>query len=192
VNAPAAREAARDILAERRFHGLGVPRPFEGPLDWLGDRLQPIVDWVDSLGTDAPGGPAALWTALAILVVLASGWGVRRWIRHATAAPGRGAPGRTATGESPRALEREADAAEAAQEWERAVRLRFRAGLLRLDARSVVTYRPSLTTGEVAAALGSPEFARVGERFDAIVYGGSPASADDAGAVRRVWDAVLA
>jgi hypothetical protein len=192
VNAPAAREAARDILAERRFHGIGVPRPFEGPLDWLGDRLRPVIDWVDSLGTDAPGGPAALWTALAVLVVLASTWVVRRSIRHATATPGGGAQGRTATGESPRALEREADAAERAHEWERAVRLRFRAGLLRLDARSVVAYRPSLTTGEVAAALGSPEFARVGERFDAIVYGGCEATAADAGAVRQAWDAVLA
>ena len=38
------------------------------------------------------------------------------------------------------------------------MRLRFRAGLLRLDAREVIEYRPSLTTGEVAEAIVSPAF----------------------------------
>ena len=55
--------------------------------------------------------------------------------------------------DDPQALERAAEAAERDGEWERAVRLRFRAGLLRLDRRKVLVYRPSLTTGEVARAL---------------------------------------
>ena len=52
------------------------------------------------------------------------------------------------------------------------MRLRFRAGLLRLDARELIEYRPSLTTGEVADAVASPAFARVGADFDEIAYGG--------------------
>ena len=42
------------------------------------------------------------------------------------------------------------------------MRLRFRAGLLRLDARELLEYRPSLTTGEVAEAIFSPAFDQVG------------------------------
>ena len=64
------------------------------------------------------------------------------------------------------------------------MRLRFRAGLLRLDRRRVIVYRPSLTTGEVARAIGSPAFAEVGDRFDAIAYGGRPAEQEDAEAAQ--------
>jgi hypothetical protein len=94
--------------------------------------------------------------------------------------------------EDPRALEREAERAEREAEWERAVRLRFRAGLLQLDRRRVIAYRPSMTTGEVARAVRSPAFAEVGERFDAIAYGGRPAEREDAEAARRGWETVLA
>ena len=38
---------------------------------------------------------------------------------------------------------------------DRAVRLRFRAGLLRLGDRGAIRYRPSVTTGEVRRTLGS-------------------------------------
>ncbi len=88
-------------------------------------------------------------------------------------------------------LEREADRAERDGEWERAVRLRFRAGLLRLDDRRVIAYRPSLTTGEVARSVGSPAFREVGERFDAIAYGGRTAEREDAEHARRGWAEVL-
>ena len=93
----------------------------------------------------------------------------------------RAARARAPTRDDPAALEREADRAAAAGEWETAVRLRFRAGLLRLDARELIEYRPSLTTGEVAAAVGSPTFERVGADFDAIAYGGRAAGEQDDG-----------
>ena len=71
------------------------------------------------------------------------------------------------------------------------MRLRFRAGLLRLDARELIEYRPSLTTGEVADAVGSPAFERVGADFDAIAYGGRPAGEQDEAASRDGWERVL-
>jgi hypothetical protein len=190
-SASQARARARAILRERRFHGSGVPRPFAGLLRWLGDRLQPIVDFFDDLALRIPGGRPVLFLILSALVLLAAAALARGSIRRRAAAAVRAVRARTPAREDPAALEREADRAAAAGEWETAVRLRFRAGLLRLDARSLIEYRPSLTTGEVAAAVGSPVFERVGADFDAIAYGGRPAGEDDEVASREGWRRVL-
>jgi uncharacterized protein DUF4129 len=187
-----ARRQAQDILDEPRFEGADVPRPFAGALEWLGDRLQPVADGIDNLGNQVPGGPVVLWTVLAGLVVLAAGAATATTIRRRADAVERTRAAGLPEAEDPRMLEREADRAERDGDWERAVRLRFRAGLLRLDRRRVIEYRPSLTTGEVARAVGSHAFADVGERFDAIAYGGRPAAREDAEHARRAWAEVLA
>jgi hypothetical protein len=186
------RRRAQAILDERRFKGADVPRPFAGPLEWLGDRLDPVADWLDDLGQDVPGGPIVLWMALAALVIVAAGAVTSTTIRRRAIAIERARAAALPATEDPHALEREAERAERDGDWERAVRLRFRAGLLRLDRRHVIAYRPSLTTGEVARAVGSPAFTEVGERFDAIAYGGRPAEREDAEHARRGWAEVLA
>jgi hypothetical protein len=185
------RREAREVLDERRFHGAELPRPFAGPLAWLGDRVEPVADWINDRGARVPGGPIALWTVLAAGVLLAAGTITSTTIRRRALAIERARTAALPATEDPRALEREAERAERDADWERAVRLRFRAGLLRLDRRKVIVYRPSLTTGEVARAVDSPAFREVGDRFDAIAYGGRPADRDEADAARRGWDAVL-
>jgi Domain of unknown function (DUF4129) len=187
-----ARELAREILDDRRYQGTDLPRPFERPFDWLGDRIEPVLDWLDDFGTEVPGGPLVLWLALAATVLLAATTITGTTIRRRALAIERARRAALPATEDPRALEREAERAERDGDWERAVRLRFRAGLLQLDRRAVIEYRPSLTTGEVARAVGSPAFVAVGERFDAIAYGGRPAGREDAEAARRGWQAVLA
>ena len=186
------RREARELLAERRFHGAELPRPFAGPLAWLGDRVEPVFAWINDLGEGIPGGPIALWTLLAAGVLLAATTVTSTTIRRRALAIERARTAALPATEDPRALEREAARAERDGDWERAVRLRFRAGLLRLDRRDVIGYRPSLTTGEVARAVGSPAFDEVGERFDAIAYGGRPAEREDAEHARRAWAEVLA
>jgi Domain of unknown function (DUF4129) len=186
------RREAREVLAQRRFHGAELPRPFAGPLAWLGERIEPVVDWINDRGARVPGGPIALWTVLAAGVLLAAGTITSTTIRRRALAIERARAAALPAAEDPRALEREAEGAERDGDWERAVRLRFRAGLLRLDRRKVIVYRPSLTTGEVARAVGSPAFREVGERFDAIAYGGRPAQREDAEHARRGWAEVLA
>ncbi|MEA2319893.1 MAG: hypothetical protein QOD44_4082 [Solirubrobacteraceae bacterium] len=190
-DAAQARAHAREILRERRFRGSGVPRPFAGVLRWLGDRLQPVSDFIDDLGGRVPGGPPVVFLVLSALVLLAAAGLARGSIRRRAAATVRAARARAPARDDPAALEREADQAAANGEWEAAVRLRFRAGLLRLDARELIEYRPSLTTGEVAAAVGSPTFERVGADFDAIAYGGRAADRDDEAASREGWQRVL-
>jgi Domain of unknown function (DUF4129) len=187
-----ARRQAQEVLDQPRFEGADVPRPFAGVLEWLGDRLQPVADWLENLGRDVPGGPIALWMALATLVIVAAAMLTTTMIRRRAVAIERARAAALPAAEDPHALEREAARAERDGDWERAVRLRFRAGLLRLDRRHVIEYRPSLTTGEVARVVGSPAFAEVGERFDAIAYGGRAAAREDAEHARRVWAEVLA
>ncbi len=74
--------------------------------------------------------------------------------------------------EDPDELERAADAAERAGRLDDAVRLRFRAGLLRLGSRGAIRYRPSVTTGEVRRVLGSDTFDELARTFEAVAYGG--------------------
>ena len=194
AQAPSAGESraqAREILQERRFRGSDVPRPFAGILRWLGERLQPVADFFEDLSVKTPGGPPVLFAILGALVLLAASLLARGSIRRRAAAAARAARARSPACDDPGDLERDADRAAAAGEWETAVRLRFRAGLLRLDARDAIEYRPSLTTGEVRRAIVSPAFDRVGSDFDEIAYGGRPAQEADAQASREGWARVL-
>jgi hypothetical protein len=186
-----AREQAHAILQERRFTGTDLPRPLQGPLEWLGRQLHPVLEWIDDRGVSVPGGPVALWTLLAVGVLLAAGTITGTSIRRRALAIERARAAALPEAEDPAALERAADRAERDGDYEHAVRLRFRAGLLRLDRRRILVYRPSLTTGEVARAINAPAFHDVGVRFDEIAYGGRPAEAEDAAAARQGWRDVL-
>ena len=149
-----------------------------------------MVDWIDARGRAVPGGPIVLWMALAVVVLLAAAAVTSQTIRRRAIAIERARTAALPATEDPHQLERAAERAERDGDWERAVRLRFRAGLLRLDRRRVLVYRPSLTTGEIARATGSRSFAEIGDRFDAIVYGGRAAEQEDAEAAKRGWAAV--
>lgn len=187
-----ARRRARAVLDDRRYKGTSLPRPLHKPLEWLGDRIKPVFDWINSRGGDLPGGPVALWLALSALIVAATSTITGTTIRRRALAIERARAAALPEADDPQALERAADRAEQEGDYERAVRLRFRAGLLRLDRRHVLVYRPSLTTGEIARAIEAPAFADVGARFDEIAYGGRPADREDADAARRGWSDVLA
>jgi hypothetical protein len=186
------RRRAAAVLDERRFNGAQLPQPLKKPIEWLGDRLEPIFDWVDDRGATVPGGPLVLWLILSAAILLAAGGVTGTTIRRRALAIERARAAAVPAADDPHALERMADRAEEDGEFERAVRLRFRAGLLRLDRRDVLVYRPSLTTGEVARAIKAPAFAEVGSRFDEIAYGGRPAERADAEAARQGWRDVLA
>jgi hypothetical protein len=193
-DAASAREQARQILGERRYRDTNVPRPFKGPLRWLGDRVKDAGDWFarrfDDLNGALPGGAWVVWLLLAAAAV-ALGVVLSRALIRRRAAVVR--PGRAAREPEidPRELERSADAAERDGDYERAIRLRFRAGVLRLERGHVLEPGGLRTTGEIAAVLDSPPFAAVGSEFDEIVYGGRPAQAHDAASARERWGEVL-
>src|SRR5207245_5848854 len=91
----------------------------------------------------------------------------------------------------PGRLERNADAAERQGDLDLALRLRFRAGLLRLDRKGAIRFRPSITSGQVARQLRLRDFDDLAIRFDAVAYGGRHASATDVGSARAKWPRVV-
>jgi hypothetical protein len=85
------------------------------------------------------------------------------------------------------ALERAAEAAERAGDLRGALRLRFQAGLLRLDRARLIDLRPSLTTSEIARQVVNPAFGTLARRFDEVVYGGRNPGPEDIASARRGW-----
>ena len=95
-------------------------------------------------------------------------------------------------GEDPAELERLADEAEHHGDLEIALRLRFRAGLLRLGRARAVSLRPALRTREARRALQNPRFDRLARDFDEVVYGRRAPRPEDVAAARTEWPRVLA
>lgn len=189
TDATSARDEASAILDDARYQGSEYPRPLEGLLESIGDRAIAIGEDIAAV---FPGGGAGLWTALGALVLALSALVASRAVRRRGAAVGRSS-GTLAgpSGDDPAALERAADHAERSGELGRALRLRFRAGLLRLDSTGAIRLRPSLPTAEVGRRLRSPDFDRLAAEFDAVAYGGRRPDPSDLDATRRSWSEVL-
>jgi hypothetical protein len=191
-----ARSQARAILAEGRFHPAPVPHPLHGLLHAVGRALESplhgVNELVSKLAVHTPGGATVVWAVLAAAVLALSGLLAVRGARRALSDPATGAAG---AGAAPpiRAtdLEREAVAAEARGRHADAVRLRFRAGLLRLAESELVADAPSMLNSEVSRALRSARFDALARRFDEIVYGGRAAMQEDVQASRLEWSRLL-
>jgi hypothetical protein len=192
VSPAQARDQARHILSERRFRGTSLPRPFHSLFSWLARRLQFVARGWDWLAPRV-GGAHVLWAILGAVVLLVTAALVARLARHRTEVE-RSGLGRRFRGpsEDPDELERLADDAQRRGELEAALRLRFRAGLLRLGRARALPLRPSLRTREARRALRSPRFDRLARDFDEVVYGGRAPSAGDVEAARAEWPQVVA
>ena len=187
-----ARAAARSIVSGRRYRSAPTPRPFRKPLQWLGDRLAPVWRWLGDVFSHVP--PLLLLFLAFAVVVGAITYAVlmvrtRRGVPVTSRRAGR-VPGEES--EDPNELERLADVAEREGRLDHALRLRFRAGLLRLGTRGAIKYRPSLTTGEVRRALGSESFDELARTFEAVAYGGRDAALPDLERARQSWPEVVA
>jgi hypothetical protein len=191
VDPDEARRAAQHILSDGRFRSSSTPRPLRGPLRWIGDRLGAVFSPVGRFLERIPG---AVWISVligvvALIIVLV----VRARHRLAARVPTAKSKGVRieAEAEDPDSLERAADEAEHDGDLARAVRLRFRAGLLRLGNRGAIRYRPSVTTGEVRRTLSSNTFDELAGTFEAVTYGGRTAAQPDVDNARRAWPRVL-
>ena len=183
---------AAHILEERRFHPGSVPRPFRGLFRTLGRWLRPVSEPVGRAWSDVfdhAWSAGLIGAAVVILAVLVS---VRVIRRRSAAGVLRSQRDRwRGRADDPDHLERRAADAERAGDLALAVRLRFRAGLLRLDRAGVVVDRPALTTGALTRQLPSMELRDLAVAFEEVAYGGRPASPDDVAAARAGWTRVL-
>lgn len=196
ASAEAASRLARSILSEGRFHQPSVPRPLHGLLRAIGDAVSApfnaLNGFVDTLGALFPGGVAGVWGVL-VIIVLGVTWMLatrRGGLRLTSGDDGAGA-GAGERVEGAHDLVAAAEAAERAGRLADAVRLRFRAGLVRLAERGTIATARSTTTADVARTLHSAQFDELARRFDEIVYGDSPPAPADVEAARREWPAVL-
>lgn len=192
-DAESARRAAAEILSEGRFRRDGPPRPLKGVLETIGDWLRGLFEPVIEGLQTAVGGAEVFWflvglAVVAVAILVAARLGGRRNLR----AESERARERPRPRVDPAALERAADDAEAGGDFAGAVRLRFRAGVLRLARAGVIETAASLTSGQIRRAVAAPEFAELASAFDRIVYGRRPATAADAAAARDRWQRVLA
>jgi hypothetical protein len=164
-----------------------------GFLEWLGRRLHFLVRYFDWLARHVPGGTNVLWAILAGLVVGLAVFAATRLARRSSLhdRSGAGVWARGERPEDPQALERLAEEAERRGDLEVALRLRFRAGLLRLGRAHVLVLRPSLTTVEVRRALRSRRFDALARSFDEVVYGRRSPGAQDVADARTEWPLVL-
>lgn len=188
-----ARDRAGDILGGSAYREPDVPRPFEGILETLGDWLSPLQGVLDWLGDLWPGAGSPAWWVLAIAVFLAAAAIAtlvmtrrsRRSVTRAAAHHG------VTRGDDPNELERRAADAEGKGDLETAIRLRFLAGLLRLDRARVIEFHPWITSGQVARTLRSDSFNDIAATFDRVVYGRFRPEPDDAANSRTGWARVL-
>ena len=190
--AAAARDDARRILEGRRYNRSPVPRPFRGALRRLGGWLRPVTEPLGRLlSAVADNTAVALVVGLAVLAL--SSVVTARLIRRRTSAGLRRGRLREAADrhDDPDELDRLAARAEAAGDLAWAVRLRFRAGLLRLHLAGAIVDRPALTTGELTRHLPLPHLPALTAAFEEVAYGGRPATADDVEAARADWPRVL-
>jgi hypothetical protein len=185
VSSATARDRAVAILAAARFRG----RPLTDPLASLFAKLGRLLNRAAS---GFVGGPPAFWAVLAGVVLALTAFGARRMIGRLDPLRRERAAQVPGVGEDPYSLELAADEAESRSAFAEAVRLRFRAGLLTLNSRGLIDYRPSLLTADVARQLDSRQFDNIAARFERVAYGGADADRGDAAAAREGWRELLA
>jgi hypothetical protein len=198
-----ARHQAQQILSRSPYShpASSTPRPLAGLLHAVGHGLDvvfgPIGRWLKhTVFRPVGSGLHSLfgaWT-LGVLVVVAVGFGVlaaallvRRRSRIAARPVDRL---HAATRVDPSAIEEEADRLAAAGDFASAVRLRFQAGLLRLEGAGLVAHQEVQTASQMSGLLGSPTFDRLAERHQAVTYAGMVAGAEDVQSARAGWPQV--
>ena len=197
TNPGQARRDAQTILDGDAYQSKTGARPLRGVLRWIGDRLDPIGRgaaraWNATLGKL----PAELTWLIVIALIVAAIYLLARTAQSRSAARatnqipasvGDHGPALTAAD-----LDQAAIAAEQRGDLALAIRLRFRAGLLRLDHDAhAITSRPGLTTREVRSILHIDDFDALANTFEDVTYGDKVPSNDDATAARDRWPNVI-
>lgn len=197
----------RTLLNEILASGYHLEPPATVRLgDYLNGLFDRLARW---LGSWAPGGPLAglpmwaTWTlfgvCVALLVLLLAH--MIGGVRSALSEPTQRRPhdGGDQWREDPQAVLTAAEAALGGGEYERAIRLLYRAVLLRLDRLGLLGHDPARTNWENLAALRADDvelrasLVELTQAVDAAVYAGRPVTPEVAercrARVREIWRA---
>ncbi|MDQ3759878.1 MAG: DUF4129 domain-containing protein [Actinomycetota bacterium] len=149
----------------------------------------PPSDGGEGVEVPSPSLPLGLVIAVVIvaLAIAAASQLGRRTILEREASAGGSNPKRSGA----RDLSREADEAEGRGDFGAAVRLRFQAGLTRLDELGSIELRPSLTASGAVHESGLAAIAGLATAYERVAFGGRTASAGDAETQRTGWKKVV-
>lgn len=183
------RQQAAAILRESRFHQSGLPRPLYGVFRVLGGWLAPVGNWLVSVVAAVAnflGNNLEVAAILALAVVVLGAISAvslrrRRVLRRMVLRAN------LASTDDPFELRRLAEEAEVAGDGASAVRLYFRAAVLRLQRGGRLPDRPSLTIGEARRRMRSADFEAAARSFESVVYGLRPATASDVSLAKQSW-----
>jgi len=191
LDAAAAASAAAAILEHPRYGRQGTDSTTPSSTEPSGSK-PPAEPWYRGL-LDAAGVlvPILALLAFAAAVIWAVSLLAKRRSGLMEPKTSRLSPGQPLEMVDPGELERLAADAEAEGRFDDALRFRFRAGLLRLDAAGRIALEPWSTGRQVAAELSSEPFNRILSTFEPVVYGDQIAVDEDAAAARRDWQHVL-
>ncbi len=203
--AGAARQQAHQILSQPPYTTTtqSTPRPLAGVLHAIGhfvdDVFGPVYRWIDahifhavSAGFVNIFGGWAGYAAMGLAVISGVVIALLLVRRRTRIAARTDIVPTSVDGVGPAELEAEADRLAAAGDFGGALRLRFEAGLLRLEAAALVSNARVHTGAQVAAHLGSPTFDELERRHEAVAYAASPASEVDVTHARDGWPRVVA
>ncbi len=189
VDRASVERATLDILSQSRFADA-PPESFwarwqRRAIEWL---LDGIAWMVAALGGPLPAAVLALSIVTLVGVLLSLTLGRRRTtdIRRIEEIKRI-----LAIGQDPGELERAAARAGASGDHSKAIRLRFVAGLLRLDGKRLIDFRAALTTGEIGETLSSEVFDELARDFDAVAYGRHIATSEDEARTVSMWEELL-
>ena len=187
-----AAERARQILSASKYRSRARRTTSGGGPSWFSEHIgDPIARFLERVADalTSPGG-LVLGVVLAVLTALYIG-------RRRAQTAGRRSVVQSANGAADvpldaDALDAEALRAEAATDWALAIRLRFRAGLIRLHHMGALVVRPHHTTNHFQRSLRSEPFDALAVTFDEVTYGGRLAADRDAAQSRENWPRVIA
>jgi hypothetical protein len=202
MTATAARHQAHGILSKPPYTktpsrpGL-VSRILNDIGRWIEDAVRPVWHWVDrelfhpvhvALGDWWPIPVAIVCIAMGLL---GSRFVVHRRVRHRRRGGDDGVATASATTDpDPEDLERDAAAAEHDGRLSDAVRLRFLAGLTRLERQGLIVDRSAGTDRTLARELGSPAFDRLATTHEAVTFADQEATGEDVAAAHQLWPRV--
>jgi hypothetical protein len=187
-----ARELAEKILAEDRFQPR-QPGPLIRPFAWVGEQATRIFNPIGRFFVRVFGpiigalfaqpifAAVVISGLLALIFVAARRSAARRVVNFDSAKQAEAGPT-----VDPVDLERDALAASTSGDHKLAIRLRFRAGLMRLRASGRLPAN-EVTNGDARMRLGEPDFDELADHFDEIVYGGRAATKEDTSESEARW-----